>query len=233
MHLPDKLFIMKKSLLCVSLLFCYSISFAQETHASCSFLGFSADLRYAAMETYAEGSIEDEPAWTKFIFVDVDKNAYAANTISFKGKKEESIESVRKQARKMADPKLTSLNIKGTNSGTRIPLNVEQHDGADVLVFKYNGVTYETFLKTPETGEIMLGMFDKHKIDLTIRYKGKTQVLQWDKNVPSSRGFTVGYKFKDAYIADGRLAIIVEYSVAPGFEGVMDTYQMLVTGRLN
>ena len=133
----------------------------------------------------------------------------------------------------MADQKLISFNIKSNNLGTRIPLNIEENGDTDVLVFIFNGVKYEVLLKSVETGAILLSMYDQKKMDLTIRYKGKTQVLQRDKSVPASRGFVVDYKFKDVYIQDGRLAIIVEYSVGPGFEGVMDTYQMLVTGRLN
>ena len=223
---------MKIFLFLATFIFCRTAS-AQETHASFTFLGFSADLKYAAMETYAEGGTEFEPPWTKFIFVDVDKNSYATNTINFKGKENETIENVRKQGRKMADQKLISFNIKSNNLGTRIPLNIEENGDTDVLVFIFNGVKYEVLLKSVETGAILLSMYDQKKMDLTIRYKGKTQVLQRDKSVPASRGFVVDYKFKDVYIQDGRLAIIVEYSVGPGFEGVMDTYQMLVTGRLN
>ncbi|SRR5258708_15770633 len=207
---------------------------AQETNSQYHFFGFSDDTKYASLEVYAEGPVATEPPSTRFIFVDVDKNAYATSTVNFIGKVGAQMQEVRKLGMAKAEPYFMKFKISGKNAGIQIPMNVEQQEeNAEALFFRYNGVDYKLAMKSVPTGDKLLEMFVKKKMDLVLMFSQKTRILQRDNGVPSSRGFVVRYSLKDVYVLENKIAVVVEYAVAPGFEGVMDKYQMLVTGTLN
>ena len=224
--------------LIVLLLLITSVSYAQETTSVYEFLGFSDDLKYIAFETHMPPPVEDVVATSKIIVVDVEKNSWAAKPVSLAGKEQQSTESVVMSNKSNAKPLFAKYNLTpGKNPGQRIPLRMmkdafSREIAADTQIFVIDNIKYTLELHSIDTGEEHEAlMIQKQKFELVIRYNDKTQVLQRDTTVPSSRGFTTGYSILSAYHSGPRLVVFLEYR-NPGFEGYPDSYNMVVTGVL-
>jgi predicted secreted protein len=212
--------------------------YAQEVRSEYQFFGFSDDHKYVAFETFIPPPVDDASAFSKIVFVDVEKNDYAVKPLNHTGKPHQSTESVRKENMKAAQPVFAKYGIvPGEKLGKQLSLNMAKDDwggdyARDTQMFVMNDVNYTLELHSFDTNEMHPAfMFAKQKFELVVKYNGKTQVLQRDTNVPASRGFVMAYKILAAYHMGLYLAVMLEYD-NPGFEGYPDRYQMVVTGLL-
>jgi len=225
------------SFVVVMLLITFS-SFAQEVTSSYEFLGFSDDLKYAAIETHIPPPVEESAPFSKIIFVDIEKNSWPTKPLSFTGKSQQSTESAIATNKKLATPLFAKYKLTpGKILGEQIPLKMTKSNfgrdiPSDTQVFVIDNVRYTLLLNVIETGETHESlMIPKYKFELLVKYNGKTQILQKDNTVPASRGFTIGYNILSVHHSGQRLVVVMELS-NPGFEGYPDTYNMVVSGVL-
>lgn len=220
------------------LLLIASYSYAQETHSDYELLGFSDDLKYIAFETHSPPPVDDAEASSKIVFVEVEKNSWATKPLLYSGDVGEAMDKVILKNKAKAQSLLAKFHIvPGKIPGERVnlvtaPDSWGRNIPTDRQVFVIDKVKYTLELKSVETGEEHEAlMIPKYKMELTVTYNGKTQVLQKDNTVPASRGFTTGYSILGVYYSGLRLVVFLEYR-QPGFEGSPDTYNMVVTGVL-
>lgn len=216
-------------------------AFAQETQSQYEYYGFSDDAKFMAFQVYYQEGIEEDPAESKVIIVDVAKNNWATKPFVTAGASGEDVEAVHAKGKKAATPLLAKYKITpGKNRGTEIPLKKSDEEEfhtlypEDTQVFTIDGVKYTMELHSfqVDPAEDDLGMnVTKKMFELVVKYNGKTQILQKDTKLPASRGFATGYSILQAWHIGTSLAVMLEYR-APGFEGVPDKYQMVVTGVL-
>lgn len=204
----------------------------QEIDSHYKFYGFSDDLAYCAFELFIETETGEWPSISKFYFLNVDKNSYALKPSVMQDTL--ALEAVRAAHLKKNQAFFKQFKISGTKTGKSVPLTTDstgrfgQPEPTDTQHFTVNGKKYAVILNKTETGNTT-EYGSQVMFELLLSHDGKTQVLQKDTKVPSSRGFTIDYKIRAIYYLENKIAVFVEYH-HPGFEGYPDKYILLVTG---
>jgi len=209
------------------------LSNAQELLAKFEFLGFSDDLKYCAYEMYANGPIEGDPAFSKFYFIDVDKNDYATRPVAYEDTLDLSV--VRKKNRAKVETLLKQYKISGKKLGTQVAFASEPTERGQQFkneqIVNANGKKYTLHLSTRGTGETTITGQEEQMVIVDLEVDKKTYHLQPATKNPMSLPIVIGFHFLTAYCLENKLAVFVEYQ-GPGSEGYVSRQQMIVTGVL-
>jgi hypothetical protein len=184
------------------------------------FYGFSPDLVNTAFSTTGH----DDYNWVGYEFYVVNVNK---NDFSSKPYRERFEEELPEDLSKTIAGKLALYKLPEKTGFVKTVLNSAKAENA----INIKGHNY--LLKLFQTA---IGDYKIFELQLTDPSTNKLWVLQKDKKLPVSRGSVKGYRLKDAYVQNNKLAVMLEMDMESyEFESYWyyPTKYMMVTGAIN